>query len=161
MTSSRTQPALVAAALAYAGSTAFSSYVAVRDDVPGEPFGITPPFSVRMAVFVGWGTGISAPWYMPAGAVLAAYLSRGGRPLPAAVCAAIGCASVAGHLIEPVTRRPSSWTPATTVAIALAAASTVSLALAGFARFRVSKARRSIPPVPEPCAPAPRTATCL
>jgi len=142
MAFSRSQSALFAAALAYAGSTAFSSYVAVRDNVPGEPFGITPPFSVPVGVLVGWGAGIAAPWYMPAGAMFAAYRAADGRPGPAAVASAIGVASIAGHLIEPVTRRPRSWTPATTVAIALATASTTSLAIAGFARFFVNNAQR-------------------
>jgi len=142
MASSRGQAVLFAAALAYAGSTAVSSYVAIRDDVPGEPFGIAPPFSVPVGVLVGWGAGIAAPWIMPAGALFAAYRARDGRPVPAAVASAIGCASIAGHLIEPVTRRPRSWTPATTAAITLTATSTASLALAGFARYVVNKAPR-------------------
>lgn len=140
MAGNRSQSALVAAALAYAGSTAFSSYVALRDDIPGEPFGISPPFSVRRALLVGWGAGIAAPWYMPAGAVFAAYCARDGRPGPPAVAAAIGCASIAGHLIEPVTRRPGSWTAATTAAITLAVTTTASLAIAGFARHAINKA---------------------
>jgi len=142
--SSRSQPALFAAALAYAASTAISSYVAVRDDVPGQPFGITPTFPVRVGVLAGWGAGIAAPWYMPAVALFAAYRAGDGRPGPAAVASAIGCASIAGHLIEPVTRRPRSWTPSTTAAIALATASATALALAGFARYVVNAAPQHV-----------------
>lgn len=130
--------------MAYAGTTVFGSCVAVRDDVPGEPFGISIPLSVRSGLLAGWGAGLAPPWFMPGGALFAASRARGGRPGPAAAAAAIGLATIAGHLIEPVTRRPASWTPATAVAISLSLTSSAALAATGFARYRASS--REHPP---------------
>lgn len=132
--SGRGQGVLLAAAIAYAGSAAISSIVAVRDTVPGEPFGLSIPLSVPAALVVGWGAGIAPPWYMPAAAIIAAKHARGGDPRPATIAALIGVASIAGHLIEPVTRRPTSWTPATRASIGLTITSSALLAAAGFAR---------------------------
>ncbi len=127
-------------ALAYAGSPVFSSYVAVRDNVPGEPFGITAPFSVRTALVVGWGAGIAPPWFMPLTALLTAHWAKGpaGRarllsPPP------IGLASIVGHLMEPVTHRPGSWTPDTAASITLTLTASTSLAIAGYARYITNK----------------------
>ncbi len=139
MTSSRSQTVLSATALAYAGSTVFSSYVAVRDNIPGEPFGITAPFSMRTALVIGWGAGIAPPWFMPLTALLTAHRAKGGRPGPAAVASTIGLASIVGHLIEPVTRRPGSWTPATAASITLTLTASTSLAIAGYARYITNK----------------------
>ncbi len=45
---------------------------------------------------------------MPVAAAVAARHARNVGSLPAAVAASIGFVSIAGHLIEPVTRRPST-----------------------------------------------------
>ena len=141
MATSHTQPLLTAAALAYAGATVFASAVSLREDIPGEPFGISAPFSVRTGLVVGWGAGIAPPWFMPLAALLATHRAAQGRPAPALAASAIGAASIAGHLIEPVTRRPGSWTRATTASIALTMGSSVALAAAGHARYRAAGAK--------------------
>lgn len=145
MATSHTQPLLTAAALAYAGSTVFASAVALREDIPGEPFGISAPFSVSTGLAVGWGAGIAPPWFMPLAALLAANRAAEGRPAPALAASAIGAASIAGHLIEPVTRRPGSWTWATTVSIAFTMCSSGALAAAGYARYRTAGATTAGP----------------
>jgi uncharacterized membrane protein (DUF4010 family) len=139
VTTSRSHTVLPTAALAYTGATVFSSYVALRDNVPGEPFGISAPFTMRAALVVGWGAGIAPPWFMPAAALLTAHRANAGHPGPALVASAIGIASIAGHLIEPVTHRPGSWTPATAAAITLTLTASTVLAAAGYARYASNK----------------------
>ena len=56
---------------------------------------------------------------MPAAAVITAATARHRAPSarPGAVCAAIGLGCNIGTHVEPVTRRPRSWSPATRLAI--------------------------------------------
>jgi len=129
---------LRAVALVYAATVALASVVSVRDDVPGEPFGITIPLSVPTGLLVAWGSGIAAPWPMPAAVVIAAFRARrGGGPAPARICAGIALAGIAGQLIEPIVRRPK--TPA--VRVALTANVAVSTILAATALSRLARRR--------------------
>ena len=51
--SSRVSGPLVAAAAAFAASTAFDSVVADRENVHGAPFGVRLPISVRTGLLAG------------------------------------------------------------------------------------------------------------
>ena len=140
-TPGRSQQLLVAAALAYAGSAAFASVVAVRDDVPGRPLGITVPLSVTAGIAAGWGAGIAPPWYMPALAVIAARRAgASGSTTGVMIAGSIGVASIMGHLIEPVTWRPGSWTPGTRASIAMTMGSSALLASVALTRCRAGGA---------------------
>ena len=139
---------LRAAALGFAGATAYNSLVAIRERLPGEPLGIRIPLSVSTGILVGWGSAVSAPWPMPAAAIAAArHAARAGSPGPALICAGIGVAGTVGILIEPNTYNPKSWTRATrrSVVVHLAA----SLTLAGAGIWRLRHAHRSRPGEPE------------
>lgn len=111
--------ALLGASLAFAGAAILGSVVAIRDQLPGQPFGLGIPLSVPAGLAAGWGAAVAAPWPMPATAVITAATARHRAPStrPGTVCAAIGLGCIIGTLIEPVTRRPRSWTPATRLAI--------------------------------------------
>jgi hypothetical protein len=98
--SSRVSRPLVIAAASFAAATAFGSVVAARENVEGAPFGIRLPISVRTGLLAGWGSGLSAPWPMPAVALIAAL--RGG-PTAGRICAGIGAGVFIGTAIEPVT----------------------------------------------------------
>ena len=98
--SSRVSRPLVIAAAAFAASTALGSVVAARGNVEGAPFGVRLPISVPTGLLVGWGSGLSAPWPMPAVALIAAL--RGG-PTAGRICAMIGAGVIAGTAVEPVT----------------------------------------------------------
>lgn len=131
---------LVAAAGAYASATAVASVVAARCDVPGEPFGVTVPWSVPTALLAGWGGGIAAPWPMPVVAVTAATFGRGRTA--ALTAGTIGAMCLAGHAIEPVTwgrRQPVRGAVATAMAASLAGAA--ALAATGFVRYRSLRPR--------------------
>jgi hypothetical protein len=97
---------MLAAALVFTAATAYGSTVSIRLDLEGEPFGIRVPLPVPAAVALGWGAALSAPWPMPAAALLAAH--RGGRstgPAPGLVHIALGTAGlIVGLLGEPVVR---------------------------------------------------------
>jgi hypothetical protein len=125
--------ALLAASLGFAAAAALGSAVAIRDQLPGEPLGVSVPLSVPAGLLVGWGAAVAAPWPMPAAAVMtaAAARRRGPSPLPGAICAAIGLGCIVGTLIEPVTRRPRSWSPTTRVAIGVNLAASAALVAAG------------------------------
>src|SRR5215472_10071928 len=107
--------ALLGASLAFAGAAVLGSVVAVRDQLPGEPLGVGISLSVPAGLLAGWGAAVAAPWPMPTAAVTAAVMARHREPgaRPGGICAAIGLGCIVGTLIEPVTRRPRSWTPAT------------------------------------------------
>jgi hypothetical protein len=47
--------ALLAASLAFAGAASLGSAVAVRDQLPGQPLGISIPMSVPAGLLAGWG----------------------------------------------------------------------------------------------------------
>jgi len=92
-------PALLAAALVFAGAAIAGSVVAIRDEIPGQPCGISVPLTVPAGLLAGWGAGVAAPWPMPVTAVIAAARSQrtGPTTLTGAVCAGIGM--VVGLLI--------------------------------------------------------------
>ena len=125
--------ALLSASLAFAGATVLGSAVAIRDQLPGQPLGVSVPLSVPAGLLVGWGAGVAAPWPMPVASVMAAATAqrRELRVRPGAVCAGIGLGCIFGTLIEPVTRRPRSWSPATGLAIGLNLAASAGLIVAG------------------------------
>jgi hypothetical protein len=97
---------MLAAAVVFTAATAYGSTVSIRLDLEGEPFGIRVPIPVPAAVALGWGAALSAPWPMPAAALLAAH--RAGRstsPAPGLVHIALGTVVlVVGLLGEPVVR---------------------------------------------------------
>jgi hypothetical protein len=132
---------LLAAAVGYAAAAAYGARVDVREEVLGEPFGIRLRGRVAIHLALAWGAGTSPPWPMPV-AVLA--LGRCARPdvRVGTASIALGAATAAGQLIEPVAwgRRPSS--PAITRAIALNLAACGALVLAG--RRTTLTARRSV-----------------
>jgi hypothetical protein len=125
--------ALLGASLAFAGAAALGSVVAVRDQLPGEPLGMSIPMSVPAGLLAGWGAAVAAPWPMPVAAVMTAMRAQSREPStrPGAVCVAIGLGCIAGTLVEPVTRRPRSWSPATRLAITVNLVASVVLAGAG------------------------------
>jgi hypothetical protein len=79
---------------------------------------------------------------MPVAAVTAAAAARHREPGagPGAVCAAIGLGCIVGTLIEPVTRRPRSWSPAAGLAIGVNLAASATLIGAG--AWHAATARR-------------------
>src|SRR5436305_13114936 len=84
--------ALLGASLAFAGAAGLGSAVAVRDQLPGQPFGISVPLSVPAGLLAGWGAGVAAPWPMPVAAVIVAARARRAvsSALPGRGCAGIG-----------------------------------------------------------------------
>lgn len=139
--------ALLAASLAFAGAAVAGSAVAIRDELPGQPCGISIPLSVRAGLLAGWGAGVAAPWPMPVAAVIAAARSRrtGPSALTGAVCAGIGIGCVLGTAIEPVTFRPRSWSHATKLAIVFNMAASAALIAAGWRHLAAARTR---PPRP-------------
>jgi len=116
----RRMPEPLLAAGFFAAATAYGAVVSIREDVPGEPLGLRVPLTVSAGVVLGWGSGLSAPWPMPAAALLvAADPHRSAGPTAGRVLAAIGAGVVTGTLIEPITWQPQRWTPATASAIGL------------------------------------------
>jgi hypothetical protein len=136
--------ALLATSLVFAGAAVVGSAVAIREDLPGQPCGVSVPLSVPAGLLVGWGAGVAAPWPMPAAAVIAAARSQRTRPhaLTGAVCAGIGIGCVLGTAIEPVTRRPRSWSAATRLAIAFNIAASAALTMTGLRHRAAAKALR-------------------
>jgi hypothetical protein len=120
------------AAVAFSAATVLGSMVSIRQRLPGEPLGIRLPISVAGGVLLGWGAGVAAPWPMPLMGLLAANgvgrLSRRSRGL---ICAGLGTACIAGTLVEPVMRRPRTWTRGTGGAIAANITSSLLLIAAG------------------------------
>ena len=133
--------ALLAAAVAFAAAAGLGSVVAIRDELPGEPLGITVPLSVPAGLAAGWGAAVAAPWPMPAAAlIVAARAQRAGASAAAGlVCAGIGLGCVAGTLVEPVTRRPGTWSPGTRLAITANLASSAALVVAGWRHYRAAR----------------------
>jgi hypothetical protein len=125
--------ALLAASAAFAGACALGSAVAVREDLPGQPLGIRLPISVSRGLLIGWGAGVAAPWPMPLAALVAASttLREKESRIPGILCAALGIACIAGTLVEPVTRRPGSWTRGVGAAIGGNLVTAAALAAAG------------------------------
>jgi hypothetical protein len=136
--------ALLSASLAFAGAAVLGSTVAIHDQLPGQPLGVSIPLSVPAGLLAGWGAGVAAPWPMPAAALAAAAMARRREPSvrPGAVCTAIGLGCIIGTLIEPVTRRPRSWSPATRLAIGVNIAASAALIGAGLRHSATVRARQ-------------------
>lgn len=134
--------ALRAAALGFACVTGHNSLLAVREQLPGEPFGITVPLSVLTGSLVGWGSAIAAPWPMPAAALLVAFRKTpgNGRMKPALVSAGIGVVGIVGILTEPNTYKAQSWAPETRRAVG--AHIVASAVLAGVGTWILMRPRR-------------------
>ena len=134
--------ALLAAALAFAGAAGLGSAVAVRDQLPGRPFGISVPLSVPAGLLAGWGGGVAAPWPMPVAAVIMAARAQrtASSALAGAICAGIGVGCIAGTVIEPVSWQPRSWTAWTRVAIAGNLAASAALTVAGWRHITAARA---------------------
>jgi hypothetical protein len=80
---------------------------------------------------------------MPAAAVIAAApAQREPDAFPGTVCAVIGLGCMFGTLIEPVTRRPQSWSPAAGLAIGLNVAASAALIAAGLHHRATARAPR-------------------
>ena len=98
-----TDRAPLLAAGIFAAATAFGAAVSLKEDVRGAPMGLEVPGSVGMHVAAGWGSGLTAPWPMPALALGAAVFAdpeaRWARP----TLVGIGIAILVGTAIEPVT----------------------------------------------------------
>lgn len=124
---------LLAAAVGFAGASAFGSVVSIRHDVPGCPLGVSVPLSIPTGLVLGWGAGVAAPWPMSVAALIAAGSTGDEQHAPTAglVCVGLGLACVVGTLVEPVTLRPGAWPPAVRAAIVVNVAASVFLAAAG------------------------------
>src|SRR5262249_11786478 len=136
--------ALLAASLAFAGAAVLGSAVAIREDLPGLPCGVSISLPVPAGLLAGWGAGIAAPWPMPAAAVIAAARSQRTQPhaLTRALCAGLGIARVLGPAIDPVPRRPRSWSPTTRLAIAFNIAASAALIVTGLRHRAAAKTLR-------------------
>lgn len=126
--------ALLAASLAFAGAAGLGSVAAVRDQLPGRPFGISVPLSLSAGLLAGWGAGVAAPWPMPVAAVIVAARTQktASSALAGAICAGIGMGCLVGTAIEPVSWQPRSWTPSTRWAIVCNMAASAALTVAGW-----------------------------
>lgn len=99
------------AAQAFAAATLFGSAVSMRDKVQGQPLGIRLPLSIPTGLLLGWGAGVAAPWPMPVAALMATRrYPRSTSSQAGLLCAGLGAACIAGTFVEPVTRRPQTWT---------------------------------------------------
>ena len=54
---------LLGASFAFAGASVLGSVVAIRDQLPGEPLGVSIPLSVPAGLLAGWGAAGAAPWH--------------------------------------------------------------------------------------------------
>ena len=122
-----TDPALLRAASAFAASTAFSAAVSLKKDVRGAPFGVELPGSVGVHLAVGWGSGLTAPWPMPALALGAAVIAGPKAPWARPTAVGIGLAIVVGTVIEPVTWGRRARSPLIAAAVCLNLLSAVAL----------------------------------
>jgi hypothetical protein len=140
--------ALLGASLVFAGAAVWGSAVAIGDQLPGRPLGITVPLSVPVGLVAGWGAGVAAPWPMPVAAVVAAAAARhrAPSPRPGVVCAVIGAGCIVGTLIEPVTYRPGSWSRTTALAIGFNIAASAGLIAAGLRHCASTGAQNAASP---------------
>ena len=122
--------ALLAAGI-FAASTAFGAAVSVKEDVRGEPLGIEVPGSVGMHLAAGWGSGLTAPWPMPALALGAAVSADPEARWVRPTFAGLGTAIFVGTIIEPVTWGRRARSPLTAAAVALNLLAAASLLAAG------------------------------
>jgi hypothetical protein len=137
--------ALLFASAAFAGAAGVGSAVAIRDQLPGQPLGVTIPLPVRAGLLAAWGAGVAAPWPMPAVAVIAAARAQRTGPSAAAgkLCVAIGASCVFGTAVEPVTWRPRSWSPAAGLAIAGNLATSAALMVTGWRHATAARRERA------------------
>jgi hypothetical protein len=121
------------AAVAFAGASAYGSLVALRNNVRGEPLGVTIPASVAAGLAIGWGAGVAAPWPMPVAALIAASKAGGRQPRvgPGIICAILGLACIAGTFVEPVTHNRRRVTPTIRAAILVNLGASIFLTTAG------------------------------
>lgn len=95
---------MLGAAILFTTSTVIGTIISFREEVPGEPFGYTIQWPIlkdpagRLLV----GSGISAPWAMPA-ASLAAAVARPGLKWPRQMIMGVAASLTLGQLSEPVT----------------------------------------------------------
>ena len=131
---------LRAAAVGFACVTGYNSVVAIQENMPGEPFGITIPLSVLTGSLVGWGSALAAPWPMPVAALVVAFRRArgGGAARPALLCAGIGVVGIVGILTEPNTYKVQSWTTATRRAVGAHIMASATLAAVGAWHLRRS-----------------------
>lgn len=140
------------AALAFAAATGFGSVVAARADVPGEPLGLRPSFSVPTGLLVGWGAGVAAPWPLPLTALVAARSAVGGlerRPgisRPGVLCVGVGLCCLVGTVVEPVTRRLADRPTSVRLAVAINVAASVGLIVSGVRAERIRRSLEDRPP---------------
>jgi hypothetical protein len=140
----------------FAASTAFGAAVSLKEDVRGAPLGFDLPGSVGVHLAVGWGSGLTAPWPMPALALAAALFARRDDRWARPTYKGLGIAILAGTIIEPVTwgRRPSSPLTAAAVCLNLVAAAT----LLGAGRKRATTSLRYGAPEVAPVGDSERRA---
>lgn len=115
---------LVGRAVLLTAATVWGALVSLRADVDGEPLGLRSPGPVAAQVALGLGSGLSAPWPMPAAVWAAVLRGHPGDPRARRTCAVVGCMLIAGVLVEPVTwgqRQRSLAVASTVVANVLAA----------------------------------------
>jgi hypothetical protein len=118
-------------------------------DLPGQPFGISVPLPVLVGLLAGWGAGIAAP--------CRCLWRRSSRRHGPSIGSALGTA------IEPVTRRPRSWSTATRLAIMGSMAASAALTAAGWRHLmaarrsydRRTRQTRNTPPCGDPRRAAP------
>jgi hypothetical protein len=134
--------ALLTASLAFAGAAGLGSVVAVRDQLPGQPFGLSVPLSVPAGLLAGWGAAVAAPWPMPVAAVIVAARAQRADSgvLAGAACAGIGVGCIVGTVIEPVSWQPRSWTTGTRLAIVCNVVAAAALTVAGWRHFTAARA---------------------
>jgi hypothetical protein len=125
---------LLLGAAIFAVSTAFGAAVSVKENVRGEPLGIDVPGSVGVHLVVGWGSGVSAPWPMPALVLGAAVCGGPDARWVRGTFVGVGTAVLVGTLIEPVTWRRRSWSPLAAASVLLNLVSAVALLTAGHER---------------------------
>ena len=121
---------MIAAAAAYGAATAYGSAISARYRIPAEPLGVQVPVSARPSLAVGLGAGTAIPWLMAVGAAVAAHAS-GSDVRHARVCSVIGCASLVGTLVEPVTWHRRAWSASIAATVAANLAASAALAMSG------------------------------
>jgi len=121
---------LAAAGVCLVGATAFGAVVSVREDIPGEPLGARVPGRVPVHLLLALGSGLSAPWPMPVGVLVAALRPSTGRTGSVRLGAAVGAGVLAGTLVEPVTWGRRSRGPWVGAAVAFNIVSGCALVLA-------------------------------
>jgi len=122
---------MLAAAAFFAVATAANTAIGFRENVPSEPLGLRIPgtgLHDRAARFL-LATGISAPWPMPAAALVAAMSSDPSRRWPTRTVATIGTLLMFGTLVEPVSWGLRSRKPHVLTSIPLNLVSAAALVL--------------------------------